>query len=121
MRGHPASLAKLATLQEEPTHWQVPGPASGENRVNALGVSTLVTDYVPRSHRQWRGQWPEGPPIAIETSQEPIKNRATTALPTNGLHTQAKDGGLGATTSDEGHEQGCSRDARARKGYSWVI
>jgi len=72
--------------------------------VNALGVSTLVTDYVPRSRPQWGGQRPTGPPVAIETSQS-IKNRP--------LHCR-QEGCMyrwetGDAVGDEVHKHGYSR------------
>ena len=69
--------------------------------MNALGETTLVTDYIPRSRRQRGGQGPKGLPIAIETSQ-PIR-------PTNELHIPARVGDLDATATDVGdevHERG---------------
>ena len=72
--------------------------------MNALGETTLVTDYIPHSRRQRGGQGPKGLPIAIETSQ-PI-------IPTNELHIPARVGYLDATADDGGdgvHERGYSR------------
>ena len=38
--------------------------------MNALGETTLVTDYIPRSRRQRGGQGPKWLPIAIEARQQ---------------------------------------------------
>ena len=105
MRGHQASLSKIATLQK-PTGKSRCWP-SGENRVNALGESTLVTEYVARSCRQWGGQRPEGLPIAIETGQ-PIEKRPLRCRQLGYIY--RRKAGI-ATASDGGdgiHERGYS-------------
>ena len=106
MRGHQASLSKLATLLE-PTG-KSRGWPSGENRVHALGESTLVNNSAPRSCRQWGGQRLERPPIAIETGQ-PIENQPPRCRQMG--YIPAKDGDRDATASDGGdgiHERGYS-------------
>ena len=69
--------------------------------MNALGESTLVTDYIPR--------YPPLPPAAGGTGAKGAADRdrnpptnivPTAALPTNGLHVPARVGGLDATADD---------------------
>jgi len=68
--------------------------------VNALGESTLVTDYIPR--------YPPLPPAAGGTGAKGAADRdrnpstdivPTAALPTNGLHIPARVGDLDATAA----------------------
>ena len=80
--------------------------------MNALGESTLVTDYIPRSRRQRGGTGAKG--AADRDRNPPIDREPTFALTTDGRRIPAIVGDLDATSNDgEVHERGYSRLKRS--------
>ena len=82
--------------------------------MNALGESTLVTDYIPRSRRQRGGTGAKG--AADRDRNPPIDREPTFALTTDGRRIPAIVGDLDATANDGGdevHERGYSRLKRS--------
>ena len=65
--------------------------------MNALGESTLVTDYIPPPPAEG-GIGARG--VVDRDRNRPTDREPTATLPTNGLHIPARVGGLDATADD---------------------